>query len=691
MPDNQYPVFEGGQTLTAADLNQLRAFGHSRERLLGRLTGFGISGGLGGTVSGTTLTIAPGLGIDQAGEPLLLPAARTLNLPPAPSDGSFDFVAAGPGGFSIVLEATDTVEPAPACGETDCEGHAELHTRAVALRVAAGRITGPRFDFAGEPLLNTQPMRLSLTSAPQGSYVTLRDALVGRLANGGSPLIDPALITLLQGTSIAPADLPGVKGYKAGFLNQVLFATLDLLRCRALTAAGGEHTTRRPGLVLGWVRQVGAAWVWECAYRHTWEPPRGLSLAVTGGSCSSPCAVWAALLEGLISGYAPPDPPPVEDDDDGPIIVFPHCPNGMDWVGGHCVHVYYPPLEIPDDWYDNWHIDLLEPIWNPPDIYTHIDKTVETIYQADKWEYFGNGLLDGLPALGRDAGLAKASLETTVTGFGGTPNVLVLTAAQATGLAGYQPGGTFNIADTMVLTVGTNNKVTAMGRVPAAHTARELGTALPAATAKADDALAATEVQQAGLNAVKGQVGGLVKDVDGFKGFQATTVQWRKEVDLAFVSVDQTIQGVSRSIESEVKGRVNVELSGLGVDLMQRRLSTAEGQIDVIVKAGGVRGDKQFGVDLTRGVADFAGSVANGLAALVTADNESTLGRHVSTVRRATATLEEAATAGGTAAIGEATVELLGALRTAVKSAGVDPSLGRELDAQVRTIRGLVG
>ena len=30
MPDNQYPVFDGGQTLTAADLNQLRAFTNGR-------------------------------------------------------------------------------------------------------------------------------------------------------------------------------------------------------------------------------------------------------------------------------------------------------------------------------------------------------------------------------------------------------------------------------------------------------------------------------------------------------------------------------------------------------------------------------------------------------------------------------------------------------------------------------------
>ena len=57
MPDNQYPVFESGQTLTAPDLNTLRSFLHERDRLVGRMIGFGINAGLAGSVTGTTLTI----------------------------------------------------------------------------------------------------------------------------------------------------------------------------------------------------------------------------------------------------------------------------------------------------------------------------------------------------------------------------------------------------------------------------------------------------------------------------------------------------------------------------------------------------------------------------------------------------------------------------------------------------------
>jgi hypothetical protein len=690
MPDNQYPVFEGGQTLTAADLNQLRAFGHDRDRLLGRLTGFGVNCGLGGTVGGTTLTIAPGLAVDQVGEPLILPAAQTITLPPATSPGSFGFVAAGPGGFSVVLESTDITEPAPDCGEADCEGHAELHTRGVALRIAAGRITGPRFDFAGETLLTVEPMRLSLTSAPQGSYATLRDALVTRLNNGGSPLISTALITKLQGTSIAPSDLPGVKGYKAGFLNQVLFATLDLLRCRALMATTCDRSTPRPGVVLGWLHLVGSTWTWECAYRHAWEPPRGLSLAFVGGGCTSPCGIWVDLLEGLISGYAPPDPPPPEDADPGIPPVFVYCPNGMVLVGGICVNVYYPPLTIPDEWYGPWEIDPiipdpLGPIWNPADVYAHIDDVIKEVYDTDPWEYFGTGVIGGLPALGRDAGIAKAALEAEVVGLGGTPNVEVLTAGAATALPGYQPGASFNIADTIVLTVGTNNKITAMGRVPAAHTARELGTALPAATAKATEALAATELQQVGLATVTGQVGGLVEEVAGFKAFEQTTTQWRAEVG-------EALEGVGDAIEAEVHERVTRELGGLKLDDVQRRLSVTEGQIDVIVKGVGVgRVEKPLDAGIAHGMVEFAGSLTNGLASLVTPENEEVLGRHIGEATRATSMLEEAAVGGEPKAIGDATVKLMGTLRTAIKSAGIDASLGKELDAQLNAMKGLLG
>jgi len=680
MPDNQYPVFEGGQTLTAADLNLLRGFAHHRDRLLGRLTGFGVACGLTGTVSGTTLTVAPGLAVDQVGEPIILPAAQTIALPPTPSAGTFAFVAAGPGGFSVVLEATDTVEPAPDCGEADCEGHAELHTRAAALRVVPGRITGPRFDFAGEPLLAVEPMRLSLTSAPQGSYVTLRDAIVTRLTNGGSPLISPALITQLQGTSIAASDLPGVKGYKAGFINQVLFACLDLLRCRALMTTSCDRDTPRPGVVVGWVHLVGSTWAWECTYRHAWEPTRGLSQALVGGTCGEPCGVWVDALEGLIAGYAPPDPPPLQDDDDGGVVVFPWCPKGMVLVGGTCVNIYYPPTEIPDKWRIPWEIEELDPlgpIWNPPNVYEHFDEIVEEVYAGDPWEYFGKGVLSGLPALGRDADVVVASLEAQILEQGGTPSVQVGTAAEVTGMPGYQPGATFNMADTVVMTVGANNKVVAVGRVPAAHTARELGTALPEATGKATAALAATErIPTLVADAIEVEAVGLRE-----LGEEMTKVLERAGTVLAPDAIGATVRGV---VEERMKV-VDTTIGGL-----QTQINNLYSVKNVVGGVQGVTGQR-LDQDMSLGITAFADTITTGLVGLVTAENERTLGQHIKRAQNQAAELRVIAEAGEPIAIGDATVELLSTLRTAVKAAGVDRRTARDLDAQLNVVRGLLG
>lgn len=695
MPDSTYPLFEDGQTLTAPDLNQLRAFLHGRDRLLGRLTGFGVNCGLDGTVTGSALTIGAGLAIDQVGEPLLLPAPVTIQLPPTNDTGSvpFAFINSGAGNLSVVLESVDHVEAAPDCGDEDCGGHAEQHTRTVALRVVPGRIAGPRFDFAGEPLLGVEPMRLSLTSTPQGSYTTLRNAIVTRLTNAGSPLIDPALITVLQGTSIASSDLPGVRGYKAGFINQVLFATLDLLRCRALMATSCDRSTPRPGVVLGHLVQAGGTWAWDCTYRHAWEPPRGLSQALIGGGCDGPCGLYADALEALIAGYAPPDPPPPDDDDDdGPVIVFPWCPHGMVLVGGQCVNIYYPPPQIPPYWIEEWLIDPRDPLVNPPFLHDHIDRIVEDVYDHHRWDYLGAGTITTLPALGRNAEAMAAQLSDQIRDHAGTPNVKVVTAAQAAATSGYEPGGTMNLADTVLLTADAQGHVVATGRVPAAHTARQVGVELPAAAEAATRALGVAEAQQAGIaevtervGAVSQQMGGLVEEVAGLAQFSQETGQWRGQVD-----------GVLAGMDAVIAGTVDKALGGNLQDI-QVRLATAEGAIGVLSKGGGGPGGAAGGFgqrldqDFAHGMTEFAETVIDGLSGLVDEKNEKTLGRYVGEMSRASAKLEVVAAGGDPIDIGDAAVALLGTMRTAVKSAGVDDAIRKQLDAQFNVVKGMLG
>jgi hypothetical protein len=716
MADNQYPVFEGGQTLTAQGLNQVRGFLHQRDRLVSRLTGFGVACGLNGTVSGSTLTIAPGLALDQRGEPLALAASQSISLPPTASSGTFDFVTTSSiGGFSVVLEATDTVEPTPDCGETDCEGHAELHTRAVALRVVPGRVSGPRFDFTSEPLLQVQPLALSLTSNPSGSFNTLRNAIVNRLTNvPGPPKIATDLISKLQSTSIGTSDLPGVRGYKAGFLNQVLFAALDLLRCETLMAVTCLRTADRPGVVLGWLRQQSGVWEFDCRYRHAWEPPTGLTQALLGGTCADPCGPYRDALEGLISGFAPPDPPPQGGGGGG--TVFPgdivYCPTGTVLVQGICVNVYLPPERIPDRWVDVWEIDPLGPVWNPP-VDDRIRLIPNELYGTFEWGFFGEGVLNAAQGLGGSSGSVKDALDTVITDLHATPNVTVMTPAEAVTLEGYEPAVSFSPADRIVLSANTEGMVVAMGRVPAGFTARRMGKDLPEASAKATEALDVAIQQQAGLESVTAEVGGISQQVGGLSqqlggisqemGGLSEQVGGLSEQLGGFVTFQETIGTWRGQVEQQlgrmpdlVRNGVDTAL-GTRLESLQSRVASVEGSIsvlsrrpEIVVPGGSVGRGRPLDADVASGIVEFAQTVTTSLGSLVTEDNQRTLGRYIAETTRAAATLEEVAGVGDQVEIADAAVKLLSTMRTAVKSAGVDPALGRQLDTQLNAVRGLL-
>ncbi|MFI7480973.1 hypothetical protein ACH9EU_01015 [Kocuria sp. M1R5S2] len=686
MSDNQYPVFEGGQTLTAAELNDLRAFLHARDRLVGRMTGFGVNCGLGGTVAGATLTVRPGLAVDQRGEPLVLAAAETISLAPVAMTPSYDFVATGPGGFSVVLEATDTVEPAPECGEENCAGHAELHTRSVAVRTVAGRVTGTRMDFAADPLLAVEPLRLALDSTPINSYTALRDAVATRLTNGTAPLADPALIAKLQATSIASGDSAGIKGYKAGWLNMVLFAALDLLRIEALVRLSCDRPTTTPGVVLGWVHQVGSAWVFDCAYRHAWEPPRGLTDAFLGGTCTDPAGRYRDELEALLAGYAPPDPVPSGTTPD-PVA----CPKGSILVKGRCVNIYYPPPVIPDDWRRPWEwefepLDPLGPIWYPPEEPPW--KEPWRIYETERWDRFEDGVIGATDYIGRPGTDVRNVLEGHITDRGGLADVRVLAPGDAQALEGYLPSGGFSPSDTIVLSVDSGGTVVATGRVPALRNTRLVGTALPAAMEAVDAAQKAA-----------GEVTGLAAGLDA-RIEETRTALADLGGDLTVLRQDFT--GYKDSFDPGSFGtRIDTVEQGLqDVGAIQGRITVLEGKIDVLQRfpgRGGLRPDldvRTAGVDkaLGQGVVDFAATTLEAMRTLPAPGNRN-FQRHVTAADRAREKLAEAvgpeAPADATA-IAAATLEVLGALRTAVKASGVSEDLGRRLDAQLRDLGGLL-
>ncbi|MEV0170643.1 hypothetical protein AB0I00_05885 [Streptomyces sp. NPDC050803] len=668
MTANQYPFFESGQTLTAADLNMVREFQHARDRLVGRMTGFGVNCGLGGSVSGTTLTIQPGLAVDQQGEPLVLPAAQPITLAPAAMTPSYDFIDAAPGGFSVVLEATDVGQAAPDCGESDCAGHATLHTVGVELRTVAGRVTGTRMDFVEDELLKAEPIRLALDSTPVNSYTNLREAVAKRLTNGTEPLVDPALIAKLRATSVADADAPGVKGYKSGWLNMVLFATLDLLRARALLRLGCDRTTTRPGVVLGWVHQVGSDWQFECAYRHAWEPPRGLAEAFFGGACSNPVSVFQDELEALLAGFAPPDPAP-----SGGVKPPVFCPKGSILIRGKCVNVFFPPVKLPDKWTDSWKLNPLDPIWYPP--FEPKWKQPWKVYETDGWDFFDDGVIGATDYLGHEADAVKSELQKFIVEKGGVADVQVVDIGAVDTMKGYLPSGGFSPSDTIVLTKNAAGKVIAAGRVPAVRNTRRVGNQLAEAVAAADTAKsAATEVR--GLTtSVKARIDTAEANFSGLKReFTSLQGDFQSYKGGAF---DSSGFGVRiATAEAQLKHFEEV----------QRRISLVEGKVDVLSK---VPKERTLDRSLGKGISEFTQATVAAMQSLPDVQNPN-FQRYTAAADRARVDLDAAIEAGDPARITEAALAVLGSVRTMVKASGVSAEHGRALDAQLRDLGGLI-
>jgi hypothetical protein len=493
MAQTCYPVFQEGQTLTRDDLTLLRDFLDDRARQVARAVGFGISCGLDGeitTAGGPAVVIDPGVAIDQAGEILTLEAPVRIDLPPAATETGFDFMEAVAGTFTAVLVAREVETPAPDCDEEGCEGHAATRCRMAELVMVPGRLTGG-FDFASEPLVaDHRPLTANPTAA---AFTTLRGAISTRLDD----TLSAAAKAKLASISIAAADLPAIRNAKAGFLNQVLFAALDLLRCRALLELACLREAAKPGVALGWAHQVGGAWEWDCGFRHAWEPPAGMSVAFVGGACDDACKLHRDRLESLILTFelpsvpAPSDPPKGGGTDPGPYLPCGRLGkstgkfNYLIWED--CGLIFEPPLVIPDDWPDHW-IDLGPGF--PPDIGP---TPPWEIYVNPVPDYFDEGLINLKDSYGRDPLNVLEGLETAIDDAGLAASVQVLTLDEAQNLDGFMISSSASPADTIVLVKDQFGKVTQTGIVAAQTGFRDASSAIPAATAAAAAAVAATE------------------------------------------------------------------------------------------------------------------------------------------------------------------------------------------------------
>jgi hypothetical protein len=510
MADVRYPVFESGQTLTKDDLNQVRDFLDGQDRLLGRLIGFGITCGLSGSLSGATLTITTGQGIDQAGRGLVLDTAAAIPVGAAAA-ATFDFIDPGAGGVTPVLVVEEELEPAPECDETGCEGHAATRVRRARVLLATGRLVTGKADFATEPLLALDPLTVTTGSAVQGAFTGLRKAIIDRLAEAGV-VLSAAGKARLTGLDIGAGDLPAVRIYRAAFLNQVFFAVLDLLRCRALSAAPCLREAAQPGIALGWLHTVAGQPAWDCAYRHDYEPPTGLVLALFGGGCDDPSELYRNRLEAILASYQEPAAPaPADPPKDTPTPGDFHICGKAGKVkanrdmyyyptASNCYKLYVPPKTINPKWKDLYKgvgPDDRRPWlhgggWTDP-------VELSVLYDTDLPDFAEAGELSLHPAFGTLGEATKAVLVQVIKDRGVTPDVRVKTQAEAAAITGFTPQTSVSAGDTIVLVTdvaGKTGKVITTGHIPNQQVLKNAGPVVGhaaevsnAAAGKADTAL----------------------------------------------------------------------------------------------------------------------------------------------------------------------------------------------------------
>lgn len=575
-----YPAFVEGQTLTRDDLNGLRDYLRDRDRTLGRTLGFGIGGGLTGSVDTTGLHLQPGLAVDQLGEALLMAEEQLIPVPPTPDAVTFDFVS-GTDGFTVVLVRTDHFEPTTPCTEAGCSGHAELHDTGVDLVVVAGRLVPDHVDFSQETLLTTvTPLTLTANGNVSGAFVGLLNAIVARIG----ARLKPALAAKLAAMKLETNDLTAVKAYKAAFLNQVLFATLDLLRFESLISQATLRDTATPGVALGWLHQVGGVWTWDCSFRHHWEPTTGLTLALLGGSCSEPGLPWLQRLESLIDTFtlppvpAPADPPkPI---DPGDVFV---CKNWKNqWIHDDCSVLVYPPTEIKPDWPDHWTDpgDLFQypPPWTDP-------VPDYAVYEIDPADSLDLGAIDLYGTFGTPADDARDILAALIEGTGVTAGIDIVDVGDVRTIPGFQYTGAVGAGDRVVLVKDALGKVVTTGRVSAGQTMREIGTTFPAVTADAAAAVEVATTLHREVATLGDTVGQHVTELQELVEFQTLSTTWRAGVDQRLSGLGGELAGYANQQVARLQVDLSAQLPGIvagSVKDIREELQGATGRIDVL-------------------------------------------------------------------------------------------------------------
>ncbi|MGC4174833.1 hypothetical protein [Demequina sp.] len=690
MTVTEYPAYVAGQTLTADELNLLAEHSFHRDTLLGRLIGFGVNCGFSGTFTGAVLTIQPGMAVDQSGEPLVMRQSKTIAFPASPlSTTAYPFINSETDVWSVIARAADTELPHTACTETGCDGHSVKHLREVVLEVKRGRITGPRYAFSEHKVLKIAPLLLTPKGELIGNIEPFKTDLVGVLDELGGPVA--ALKGKVTAVTVGASEEAAIRGYKVGWLNMVLMAATDLVRCRALNAIECFRDDSHPGVVLGAVTQTGGTWTFTCSYKHHWEPPKGLSQALLGGTCQSVCGASQDFLVSVLTDYAPPvpAPTPTPPGGNGGVIIKPpikYCPKGTFGCGKIVV---FPP---PKTRYP-WPPVIKVPIGVGPDDYLPIDDSildpdiriidaVAELYGYDKLNALNDGVFNADTLIGEHGVNVKATIENDVREHGGNPTVTVMTekefenALDKNQLDDFHPGTAFSGSDHVVVITNSKGLVTNMGVVPGMVAVRQAG---PIAQVAKNAAVTAEET---------------LTRVDGF---QLEFNEGMKAVTGGFTNLQMAVTTLQADVGTIKGGPGDVGFAQQRITHLEERMGRADVLAERVAKLEGKAlaevgelGTKTYTVDVGNTLAEFAQTAVKALQTINDPRNKN-LPEYIEAVERKQSELELAVRAGDPGIVAEATVNLLDSMRTMIGASGVEAGAKRALDAQFRAMKGLLG
>ncbi len=515
----RFPIFRDGQILSHADLNLLRDFVYTRYLFQNRaLFGSGVACGLesSGPDEGR-IRFTPGFALTQSGRELHLDENSNLefSVGEITSSGAemqaFSFLEdAGPTGFTAVAVPDDRSEPvSDACGNRDCERHAETRIQGARIVWGTGRLrpTGWR----GHTLVELEPLRPERESGfALDGFGALRDALVRELTGE----LDPG--TLARLSQLELTGPPGVDLMKAGVLNEVLYTSWEWVRCREKVEAPCIGEDGEEAVALGVLERVGGTWRWNCRYRHHFRLAPTLYRAIHGMDCRDHCARFLGRIRIVVQNFEPPLPPPAEEpapppeEEEEVSICFPgrwgyECP----WI---------PELETPDiPEFFPW-----DPIWGwkgVPDLIPDLlpgggrtgPEPMDWWLNQERTDPLGAGIVRLGEWVGRDGASVKDRLDEAIHGAGVEPHVQVVPQAEVTGLEGYAPGFLAATSDTIVLGVNEHGGIVSTGKVPTSRTLQTVSGAFPGVQADLAGA-------RQGLEEVGAQVGQAFDLAQGLEG-----------------------------------------------------------------------------------------------------------------------------------------------------------------------------